>query len=85
MESVLKVGRTVSDGVCRAAGLLARGARRILAVIPLLGIAAPADDDDTAVDNATVRPRMRVHLAVAAFLLARFFLLFFVPVWLGVY
>ena len=59
MESVLKVGRTVSGGVCRAAGLLAWGARRILAAIPLLGISSEDDGDDStaARDNTTVPAR----------------------------
>lgn len=49
MESVLKVGRTMGGGVYRAAGLLARGARRILSAIPLLGISSGDEGDDTTV------------------------------------
>ncbi|XP_034948296.1 fibrous sheath CABYR-binding protein-like isoform X2 [Chelonus insularis] len=46
METVVKVGRTVGGGVYRATGVVLRGARRILAAIPLLGIIAdePADE-----------------------------------------
>lgn len=58
MESVLKVGRTVGDGVCRAAGALAWGTRRILASIPLLGISRVATappDTETSIANITVR------------------------------
>lgn len=43
----MKVGRSVGGGVCRAAGAVARGARRILSALPLLGIAPPEYDDDT--------------------------------------
>lgn len=49
MESVLKVGRTVSDGVYRAAGILACGARRVFSVIPFIGYAASDSDDDVTV------------------------------------
>lgn len=45
MESVLKAGRSFGNGVCRAAGALARGARRILAAVPLLGFAPVAVQD----------------------------------------
>ncbi|EZA51051.1 hypothetical protein X777_10339 [Ooceraea biroi] len=38
MEYVLKAGRSLGSGVCRAAGALARGTRRVLAYVPLLGI-----------------------------------------------
>ena len=58
MESVLKVGRTVGDGVCRAAGALAWGTRRILASIPLLGISRVATeppDTEPSIVNITVR------------------------------
>ena len=44
---MINVGRTLSGGVCRAAGAVARGARRILSAIPLLGIAPPEEYDDT--------------------------------------
>ncbi|KAG7213409.1 hypothetical protein KM043_002694 [Ampulex compressa] len=48
MDSVLKAGRSLGNGVCRAAGALARGTRRVFASIPLLGvIAAPQSADDT--------------------------------------
>ncbi|XP_046474884.1 uncharacterized protein [Neodiprion pinetum] len=53
MESVLKVGRTISGGVCRAAGAMARGARRILASVPLLGLAAPVNPHEPAPANET--------------------------------
>jgi len=48
MEYVLKAGRGLGSGVCRAASALARGTRRILAYVPLLGIAAvPVAAQDT--------------------------------------
>jgi len=40
MEYVLQVGRSLGNGMCRAACALARGTRRILAYVPLLGITA---------------------------------------------
>lgn len=55
MESVLKVGRTMSNGVCRAAGALAWGTRRILATIPLLGITGVAREPHESESNITVR------------------------------
>ena len=54
MESVLKVGRTFSDGMYRAAGLVARGARRILAAIPLIGYSNEDNDDESKLDKTTV-------------------------------
>lgn len=48
MESILKVGRTITGGVSRAAGAVARGARRILASVPLLGLAAPVNPHEPA-------------------------------------
>ncbi|XP_014468118.1 PREDICTED: proteoglycan 4-like isoform X2 [Dinoponera quadriceps] len=48
METVLRAGRSLGSGVCRAAGALARGTRRILAAVPLLGItAAPVAVQET--------------------------------------
>lgn len=48
MEYVLKAGRSLGSGVCRAAGALARGTRRMLTYVPLLGVAAvPVVDQDT--------------------------------------
>lgn len=40
MEYILKAGRSLGNGMCRAACALARGTRRILAYVPLLGITA---------------------------------------------
>lgn len=39
MESITKAGRSVSNGVYRVAGAFARGARRVLSYVPLLGVA----------------------------------------------
>lgn len=39
MESITKAGRSVSSGVYRVAGAFARGARRVLSYVPLLGVA----------------------------------------------
>lgn len=48
MEYVLKAGRNLGSGVCRAAGALARGTRRMLTYVPLLGVTAvPVGDQDT--------------------------------------
>lgn len=54
MEYVLQAGRSLGNGMCRAACALARGTRKILAYVPLLGITAvPVDKQDT--DLPTVR------------------------------
>lgn len=48
MEYVLKAGRSLSSGVCRVAGALARGTRRMLTYVPLLGVTAvPVVAQDT--------------------------------------
>ncbi|CAK9830372.1 hypothetical protein ANTRET_LOCUS7555 [Anthophora retusa] len=49
MESFTRAGRNVSSGVYRVAGAFARGARRVLSYVPLLGVAAipPEVDDDS--------------------------------------
>ncbi|OAD55209.1 hypothetical protein WN48_04966 [Eufriesea mexicana] len=40
MESIAKAGRSVGSGVYRVAGAFARGARRVLSYVPLLGVTA---------------------------------------------
>ncbi|CAK9794825.1 hypothetical protein ANTQUA_LOCUS95 [Anthophora quadrimaculata] len=49
MESFTRAGQNVSSGVYRVAGAFARGARRVLSYVPLLGVAAipPEVDDDS--------------------------------------
>ncbi|KYN43648.1 hypothetical protein ALC56_01910 [Trachymyrmex septentrionalis] len=48
MEYVLQMGRSFGNGMCRAACALARGTRKILAYVPLLGITAvPVDEQAT--------------------------------------
>ncbi|EFN65736.1 hypothetical protein EAG_16044 [Camponotus floridanus] len=48
MEYVLKAGRSLSSGVCRVASALARGTRRMLTYVPLLGVTAvPVVAQDT--------------------------------------
>lgn len=50
MEYVLKAGRSLGSGVCRAAGALARGTRRMLTYVPLLGVTAvPVGAQDTTI------------------------------------
>lgn len=46
MESVQQIGRTLGDGLYRAAGLFARGARKIFASVPLVGGSAVLDNQD---------------------------------------
>ena len=54
MEYVLQAGRSLGNGMCRAACALARGTRKILSYVPLLGIiAVPIDEQAT--DLSTVR------------------------------
>lgn len=65
MESVMKVGRTISGGVYRAAGAVARGARRVIAAVPIFGLGSVSPDEsnkesessknDDASINVTVR------------------------------
>lgn len=53
MEYVLKAGRSLGSGVCRAVGALARGTRRMLTYVPLLGVTAvPADTESFTVRNS---------------------------------
>ncbi|XP_043512155.1 fibrous sheath CABYR-binding protein-like isoform X4 [Frieseomelitta varia] len=48
MESIAKAGRSVGSGVYRVAGAFARGARRVLSYVPLLGVAAvPPEVEET--------------------------------------
>lgn len=48
MEYILRAGRSLGNGMCRAVSALARGTRRILAYVPLLGITAvPAQEENT--------------------------------------
>lgn len=56
----MKVGRTLGDGVYRAAGAVARGARRILSAIPLLGIAPPEFYDDAENFHDNDIPEVRI-------------------------
>ncbi|CAL7934622.1 unnamed protein product [Xylocopa violacea] len=47
MESISRAGRNVGSGVYRVAGAFARGARRVLSYVPLLGVAAtPPEAED---------------------------------------
>ncbi|XP_043580178.1 fibrous sheath CABYR-binding protein-like isoform X4 [Bombus pyrosoma] len=52
MESITKAGRSVGSGVYRVAGAFARGARRVLSYVPLLGVAAVPTDVEEAESSA---------------------------------
>lgn len=54
----MKAGRGVGFGVYRVAGAFARGARRVLSYVPLLGVAAvpPEADDDESDESFSVCP-----------------------------
>lgn len=48
MEAVQKTSRTVSNGIYKTIWAVARGARRVLSVVPFLGITEAAENDDDA-------------------------------------
>nr|XP_033204238.1 fibrous sheath CABYR-binding protein-like isoform X4 [Bombus vancouverensis nearcticus] len=52
MESITKAGRSVGSGVYRVAGAFARGARRVLSYVPLLGVAAVPTEVEEAEPSA---------------------------------
>ncbi|KZC14099.1 hypothetical protein WN55_06331 [Dufourea novaeangliae] len=52
MESVSKAGRSVGTGVYRVVGAFARGARRVLSYVPLLGVAAVPPEVEDAKSSA---------------------------------
>ncbi|XP_050573929.1 mucin-17-like isoform X5 [Bombus affinis] len=52
MESITKAGRSVGSGVYRVAGAFARGARRVLSYVPLLGVAAVPTEVEEAESTA---------------------------------
>lgn len=52
MESITKAGRSVGSGVYRVAGAFARGARRVLSYVPLLGVAAVPTEVEEAESSA---------------------------------
>lgn len=55
MESIAKAGRSVGSGVYRVAGAFARGARRVLSYVPLLGVAAAPPEVEETSESSAVR------------------------------
>ncbi|CAD1479634.1 unnamed protein product, partial [Heterotrigona itama] len=52
MESIAKAGRSVGSGVYRVAGAFARGARRVLSYVPLLGVAAAPPEVEETIESS---------------------------------
>ncbi|KAL2724124.1 A-kinase anchor protein 200-like isoform X3 [Vespula squamosa] len=60
MDSVLKLGRSVSSGVYKAAGALSRGARFFLAAVPFWGISNPGGEDGDHAANSSAEDKSAV-------------------------